>query len=94
MKKKFLTNSEGEVRELTRGDIKDMGSPEKVLPPELFRMLPKKGIGKRGVQKQPKKIQKTLRYSPEVLNYFQAEGPGWQRRINEVLIEWIKEHPH
>ena len=31
------------------------------------------------------KEQVTLRLDREVLDFFQAEGPGWQERINQVL---------
>ena len=31
------------------------------------------------------KEQVTLRLDRQVLDYFQADGPGWQDRINEVL---------
>jgi uncharacterized protein (DUF4415 family) len=31
------------------------------------------------------KEQVTLRIDRDVLDYFQADGPGWQERINAVL---------
>lgn len=31
------------------------------------------------------KEQVTLRIDQDVLEYFQASGPGWQERINEAL---------
>ena len=31
------------------------------------------------------KEQVTLRIDRDVLDYFQAEGPGWQERINQAL---------
>ncbi len=31
------------------------------------------------------KEQVTLRIDQDVLEYFQADGPGWQDRINEAL---------
>ena len=54
----------------------------------------KSSVGQRGKQKKPVKIAMTLRYSPEVLNYFKATGDGWQVRMDEALKEWIKQHPH
>lgn len=44
---------------------------------------------KRGRQKGPLKIAITIRLSPEVVNHFRDSGPGWQTRINEVLLEWV-----
>lgn len=38
------------------------------------------------------KIQKTLRLSPEVIDYFQSTGKGWQTRIDEVLAEYARAH--
>ena len=35
------------------------------------------------------KEQVTLRIDQDVLEYFQAEGPGWQDRINEALRKAI-----
>lgn len=94
MKKKPLTNKAGHVRELTRKDIRDMRSAGEVLPTDLLDVLPKRKVGQRGQQKKPTKISVTLRYSPEVVNYFKATGEGWQIRMDEALKEWIKKHPH
>lgn len=33
-----------------------------------------------------------VRFSPEVLRYFRAQGQGWQIRMDEALKEWIKTH--
>ena len=46
----------------------------------------------RGPQKRPKKVQTTLRLSPEVLQFFKMQGPGWQKKIDEALKEWRREH--
>lgn len=35
------------------------------------------------------KEQVTLRIDRDVLDYFQADGPGWQERINEALRKAI-----
>lgn len=92
MRKKKLTNKAGEVRELTRKDIRDMRSASEVLPDDLLKVLAKRKVGQRGPQKQPTKISVTLRYSPEVVEYFKATGEGWQARMDEALKEWIKKH--
>jgi hypothetical protein len=47
MTKKSLTNKSGQVRELTRKDIRDMQSASKVLPAELLDVLPKRKVGQR-----------------------------------------------
>lgn len=46
--------------------------------------------GQRGPQKKPTKERIGLRLDPEVIAHFRAAGPGWQSRINDVLVEHIK----
>jgi len=31
-----------------------------------------------------------IRLSTEVVDYFRAGGPGWQTRLNETLLSWVK----
>lgn len=93
MKKKPLTNKSGHVRELKQEDIHTMRTAKEVLPEKLLNVLPKRKRGERGPQKSAKKVQSTQRYSEEVLHYFKSEGDGWQTRINEVLLGYIRSHP-
>lgn len=37
------------------------------------------------------KIATNVRLDPDVLQAFKATGPGWQTRINEVLLDWARE---
>src|SRR5688572_790664 len=92
-KKKTLTTKSGQVKELTRKDIRSMRPAAAVLPPELVSVLPKRKRGERGMQIKPKKISITVRYSPEVVEYFKTLGEGWQRQMNDALKEWIKKYP-
>ena len=92
MKKKPLTNKEGEVRELTRADIRRMRPAKEVLSKHLMDMLPKRKRGERGAQKEPKKISVTVRYSPEVVKYFKSKGEGWQTKMDKVLMNYVKKH--
>ena len=46
--------------------------------------------GQRGPQKQPTKMAVTVRYNPEVLNFFKQTGNGWQTRMNEVLLAYVQ----
>ncbi|WP_216594718.1 BrnA antitoxin family protein [Halomonas sp. PR-M31] len=48
--------------------------------------------GQRGQQKSPTKVKTTMRLSPEVIEHFRAQGPGWQGRIDQALKEYISEH--
>ncbi|HVE44369.1 MAG TPA: BrnA antitoxin family protein [Gammaproteobacteria bacterium] len=93
MKKKPLTNKSGHVRELKREDISAMRPAREVLPAKLLAALPKRKPGERGLQKSPKKVSVTVRYSPEVVNYFKSMGTGWQTRIDKVLMGYVKKQP-
>jgi len=37
------------------------------------------------------KVQQSLRLSPEVLEHFRGTGPGWQARMDEVLLRHVRE---
>ena len=39
-----------------------------------------------------KKLLISIRYSPEVIDYFKSSGAGWQARMDAVLREYVKSH--
>lgn len=90
MKKKPLSDTTGEVRELTREDLKEFRPANETLPPGLNAMLPKRKPGQRGPQKNLTKDQITLRLDHDVVEHFKATGSGWQSRINSTLREAMK----
>lgn len=45
-----------------------------------------------GSTKEGSKQAVTIRYSPEVLAAFRADGPGWQTRMDDALLEWVHTH--
>ena len=90
MKKKPLTDKAGEVRELTREDLRRFRPAAEALPPELAALLPKRRPGQRGPQQTPTKHQVTLRLDRDVLEHFKATGSGWQTRLNAALRAAIK----
>ena len=49
----------------------------------------KRRRGQRGPQQSPTKQLVSVRYSPEVLQYFKSTGAGWQTRMNDALIDWV-----
>ena len=49
----------------------------------------KRKPGQRGPQLTPTKQLVSVRFSPEVLEYFKASGAGWQRRMDDVLKQWV-----
>ena len=83
---KPLTDESGEVRELTAADFKKM-RPISEVNPVLFEKLKQ---GQRGLQKTPTKEPVSIRLSPEVTTYFKETGKGWQSRLNDVLIDYVK----
>jgi len=44
-----------------------------------------RGIARKGLPKAARKAAISLRVDPEVLEWFKAQGPGYQTRINAVL---------
>ena len=51
-----------------------------------------KRVGQRGPGKKPRKILLSVRYSPEVIEYFKATGEGWQARMDAVLLDYVRTH--
>ena len=49
----------------------------------------KRKRGQRGPQQTPTKQLVSVRYSPEVLEYFKSTGTGWQTRMNDALRKWV-----
>ena len=50
----------------------------------------------RKVRSRPKLANKkeliSIRYSPEVIDYFKASGAGWQARMHAVLKDYVEAH--
>ena len=46
----------------------------------------------RGKFYRPVKRQITLRLDADLVDFFEAQGKGYQTRINEALREWVKAH--
>jgi uncharacterized protein (DUF4415 family) len=90
--KKPLTDKEGEVRELTKNDIKSFKAASEVLPLELAVILPQRKPGQRGSQKSPTKESVTIRFSRDVLDFFRESGSGWQTKIDNALKDWVAHH--
>ena len=40
------------------------------------------------------KVQVSIRYRREVVDYFKSAGEGWQTRMDDALMEWVKAHSH
>ena len=78
-KSKPLTNKAGEVRALTRADFK-RAQPLRDAFPDLA------AFGRTRARKgEPIKQAVSIRLSPEVIDFFQSKGAGWQTRIDNAL---------
>ena len=82
--RKPLIDENGEVRELTPEDFARM-KPASETHPEIVETYRRT----RGPQKAPRKVVTTIRLDADVVEYFKAQGRGWQTRINEKLREVI-----
>jgi uncharacterized protein (DUF4415 family) len=69
-----------DIPELTDEDFARMRPAREVFPDFDF---PKPR--RRGPQKAPTKLQATVRFDRDVIEYFRGTGPGWQTRMNETL---------
>ena len=95
-----MINDDGEVRELSKADFAAMKPLADTMPEDFVDMvlahqsqMEKQGKIKprtRGKQKLPTKQAVTIRLSPEIIQAFKAEGRGWQSRINDVLLQYIR----
>ena len=57
-------------------------------PTQLNSMVPSRAL--RGRPKTAKaKLLVSVRYSPEVLEYFKSTGAGWQSRMDRVLKDYV-----
>ena len=59
---------------------------------EFWKKATVRRPGQRGPGKKAKKVLLSVRYSPEVVEYFQSTGKGWQTRMDEALKEWVHSH--
>lgn len=89
---KPLTNTSGDVRELTLADLKHFKPASEVLAGLVGAELASEMLTKRKPGR-PKaaspKVYTAMRLDADVLAYFKAEGKGWQTRVNEALKSLI-----
>jgi uncharacterized protein (DUF4415 family) len=55
---------------------------------QLKAMVPLRALRGRPKSANPKQLV-SVRYSPEVLEYFKATGEGWQTRMDGVLRQYV-----
>ncbi|MBV1775955.1 BrnA antitoxin family protein [Burkholderiaceae bacterium DAT-1] len=90
-KRPIIMPSESEDEAITRAALSDPDALP-LTDAQLQSMVPLKAL--RGRPKSDSKKQLvSVRYSPEVLEYFKATGEGWQARMDSVLRDYIAQHP-
>lgn len=57
-------------------------------PSQLKGMVPFQAIRGRPKSANPKRLL-SVRYSPEVIEYFKSTGEGWQSRMDGVLRQYV-----
>lgn len=57
---------------------------------ELFPHLIKKS--KNQVEVDSIKVSTTIDYDADIISAFRATGSDWQKRMNDALKEWLREH--
>ena len=87
MAKRPLTDKDGEVRELTKADFKDM-KPFKDVFPELHASW-KRGRGR--PKKLRPKARLTVRLDADVVSWLKKAGAGYQTRLNEILRDVMED---
>jgi len=84
--RKILLNTPEEDAAITAAAMSD---PDALpLTDEEFAKLKRVGRPRATVTKE----RITIRLSREVVDSFRATGNGWQTRMDEALMEWIREH--
>jgi len=60
-------------------------------PTQLKAMVPLRAVRGRP-RSASKKLLVSVRYSPEVIEYFRSTGRGWQSRMDDVLRQYVARH--
>ena len=60
-------------------------------PQQLKAMQPIRALRGRPRAASTKQLV-SVRYSPEVLDYFRSTGAGWQSRMDRVLKDYVARH--
>ena len=62
---------------------------DKEVSEDEFRAAVKKCKSGRPVSDNPKQLV-SIRYNANIIKYFKSTGKGWQSRINDVLLDYVK----
>ena len=75
------------VRQLTDANmVKDGDAPE--WTPEMFA----RAVARKGLKPVPRKALLSLRIDADVIDWFKAQGAGYQSRMNALLRAYMEAH--
>jgi uncharacterized protein (DUF4415 family) len=75
------------VRQLTNAImVKDGDAPE--WTPEMFA----RAVARKGLKPVPRKALLSLRIDADVIDWFKAQGAGYQSRMNALLRAYMEAH--
>jgi uncharacterized protein (DUF4415 family) len=77
-----------DARELSDEEFAQMRPASEVVP-EIVKAHRAGRLKVRGPQKKPTKVPVYIRLSRDVVEYFKAQGRGWQTRLDDALKEYI-----
>ncbi len=82
--------------DLKRVDAHKVQASEYDELPELTDEMLARGTVNRGGRPKlaSRKVLLSVRYSPEVVEYFRSSGAGWQSRMDGVLRKYVAQHSH
>jgi uncharacterized protein (DUF4415 family) len=78
-----LTDEEGEVRELTRQDFRDMKPVREVMPDLIDAVKAFKKMGR--PKAETTKVHIGFRLAADVVESLKASGPGYNQRVEQAL---------
>lgn len=84
----ILMPSTAEDRKITAAAKADPDA-QPLTPKQLAAMVPSRALRGRPPSLNPKQLV-SVRYSPEVIEFFRSTGEGWQSRMDGVLKRYVE----
>lgn len=81
---KIIMPNDEEEKKINQGIRKDPDAQE--WSDEMFERAV------RGPQKAPLKTHLTVRFDPDIVEWFKSQGKGYQSRMNDALRQYMEEY--
>lgn len=79
--------------ELTDEELAAARPASQAMPAEIYAGLIKRRRGERGPGRKPAKVQVTVRLDPHAVEAWRQSGPGWQGRLNALVVREAPKTP-